>query len=141
MKLTKQIEALEIQMREGVPESVIYPVLFRDEDGATLIDTGMAGQYEKLVHAVETAGLRMTDIKRIIITHQDMDHIGGLHDLLRQVQISDEVYAHPHDRGYIEGEKPLIKLSRERLSKSMPPEQLGGAVSKSASRQCGPSRC
>ena len=95
MKLTKQIEALEIQMREGMPESVIYPVLFRDEDGATLIDTGMVGQYEKLVHAVETAGSRITDIKRIIITHQDMDHIGGLHDLLRQVQISDEVYAHP----------------------------------------------
>ncbi|MGK9253618.1 MBL fold metallo-hydrolase [Paenibacillus humicus] len=123
MKLTDRISALVIPMREGQPESAIHPVLLQDEDGATLIDTGMMGQYDLLVRAIEAEGLSVSDVKRIIVTHQDIDHIGSLHNL--QVCTPHlEVYAHADERPYIEGELPLIKLSRERLSKAMPPEQL-----------------
>jgi glyoxylase-like metal-dependent hydrolase (beta-lactamase superfamily II) len=60
------------------------------------------------------------------LTHQDIDHIGGLPDIIRARKGEIEVLAHEEDRPYIEGNQPLIKLRRERLTQmveSMPEPQ------------------
>ncbi len=50
----------------------------QDEDGLTLIDTGLASAVPKIVKELKTISREPTDIKRIIITHAHPDHIGGL---------------------------------------------------------------
>jgi glyoxylase-like metal-dependent hydrolase (beta-lactamase superfamily II) len=53
MDLGKGLEALEVSMRFGANESTIYPVLIWDEnDGATLIDTGVPGSHVAMIQAL-----------------------------------------------------------------------------------------
>ena len=52
--------------------------LIVDPDGLTLIDTGLAGNAKRVLQYVEGLGRKPGDVKRIIITHADGDHVGSL---------------------------------------------------------------
>ena len=113
MKLAEGIEALELTSDFAGRTMTIYPVLFTDHEGPTLVDTGMPGQLSALLAAIEAAGVPPTTLRRIILTHQDIDHIGNASEL-REAFAAD-VLAHEADAPYIQGEKPLIKLDPSRL--------------------------
>jgi len=116
MRIAKHIEALDISMNIAGRQSVIHPLLiWGDDDGITLIDTGMPGQTEQIEAHFKRLGLALKNIRRIILTHQDIDHIGGAAALVETS--GAEVYAHGEDIPYIEGHKPLIKMNRERVEK------------------------
>lgn len=117
MKIGTTIDALELTMQLGGNSSIIHPTLFWGEEGATLVDTGMPGQLNDIQTAIEKAGKSFSDVKRIILTHQDVDHIGGLTELLNAANGKIEVYAHAEDIPYIEGDKHLIKFDPARFEK------------------------
>lgn len=119
MRIGENIEALELPMNLMGQSTVIYPALLWDSDGATLVDTGVPGQLDMIRRQIENAGVDFESINRIIITHQDVDHIGGLSDFIRVRKGEIEVLAHEDDRPYIEGSRPLIKMDRERLAQMM----------------------
>ncbi len=50
----------------------------RDDDGLTLIDTGTPRAAKTIFEAVAEAGFAAHDIVRILLTHADIDHAGGL---------------------------------------------------------------
>jgi glyoxylase-like metal-dependent hydrolase (beta-lactamase superfamily II) len=56
--------------------------LVRETDGLTLIDTGIAGSEEGILGAV--AGLGGA-LRRIILTHAHVDHVGSVDALIRKV--------------------------------------------------------
>lgn len=61
----------------------IFPVniyLIREQDSLTLIDTGMSGKADFILKQAQEIDLPIT---RIVLTHSDPDHIGGL-DQLRE---------------------------------------------------------
>lgn len=114
--MNKPIPSLTVlQLHIPTPAGLnpIHPVLLRDHDGITLIDTGMIGQFAELQTALEQEGVQLPDIKRIIITHQDIDHIGNLGALLDAIP-GLEVWAHAEEVPYLNGELPLIKFTPER---------------------------
>ncbi len=49
-----------------------------DGDGLTLIDAGLPHSEKKILAYVASLGKSAQDVKRIIITHADLDHFGGL---------------------------------------------------------------
>ncbi len=55
--------------------------LITEADGLTLIDTGLKGDVNKIVASIEKQGHTLNDLRRIVITHSDGDHIGGLAEL------------------------------------------------------------
>jgi glyoxylase-like metal-dependent hydrolase (beta-lactamase superfamily II) len=69
--------------------------------GPTLVDTGLPFQREALDAALAEVGLAVADLKRIIITHQDIDHVGMLHDLA--AASGAEVLAHSVEIPTIDG--------------------------------------
>ena len=119
MKIGENVEALELPMNLTGQSSVIYPALLWDSDGVTLVDTGLPGQLDALRREIENAGVDFESISRIILTHQDVDHIGGLPEILRDREGEIEVLAHEEDKPYIEGDKPLLKMNRERMAQMM----------------------
>jgi len=115
MKIANGISVLELEMNAGRP-LVIHPTLLWDEENVVLIDTGMPGQFAALREAVEKEGVVFDRLNRIILTHQDIDHIGGLTAILRASDHKIDVLAHKDDQPYIEGKKPLIKMTPERMA-------------------------
>jgi glyoxylase-like metal-dependent hydrolase (beta-lactamase superfamily II) len=66
-----------------------------DDDGLTLIDTGVPGSGQKIVQAIRELGRQPDEIRRILITHCHPDHAGGLAEV--QALTSAPTYAHPLD--------------------------------------------
>lgn len=66
-----------------VPDVMANPYLIVDADGLTLIDAGLPGSHTKILKYLAERGYSAKDLKRIIITHADLDHIGGLAALKR----------------------------------------------------------
>ncbi|HUH98731.1 MAG TPA: MBL fold metallo-hydrolase [Anaerolineales bacterium] len=61
-----------------IPNIIANPYLVIDADGLTLIDAGLPGSGRKILHYLAGLGWSPSDLKRIIITHSDIDHVGGL---------------------------------------------------------------
>jgi len=61
-----------------VPGVVANPYIIIDTDGLTVIDTGLPRSEKKILAYVASLGKSARDVKRIIITHADLDHFGGL---------------------------------------------------------------
>jgi glyoxylase-like metal-dependent hydrolase (beta-lactamase superfamily II) len=74
-----------------VPDSRANPYLLIDPDGLTLIDAGLPGVSRKILAYIASLGFTPKDLKRILITHADFDHVSGLADL--QAASGARVYA------------------------------------------------
>ena len=119
MKIAEGIEMLEIESNMMGNPMVINPTLFYDEHNAVLVDVGMPGQLELIKTAMEKVGVSLKRIDAVILTHQDIDHIGGIQDLIKAVGKPIDVYAHAEDTPYIEGDKEPLKMTRERVSQML----------------------
>ncbi|MBV9453720.1 MAG: MBL fold metallo-hydrolase [Rubrobacter sp.] len=119
MRIAENIEALELRMNLMGQNTIIYPALLWDLDETTLVDTGIPGSLDAVRWEIENAGVSFESLRRIILTHQDIDHIGGLPEITRVREGKIEVLAHEEDKPYIEGDKSLIKMNRERMAQMM----------------------
>ncbi|MFV0937927.1 MBL fold metallo-hydrolase [Bacillus thuringiensis] len=105
MEIAKGIEMLQLEFQEFV----IHPILLWDDEMAVLIDTGFPGQIEDIQVEMEKVGVSFDKLKVVILTHQDIDHIGSLPELLQRCRSNIKVYAHELDKPYIVGDLPLLK--------------------------------
>ena len=64
-----------------IPEVACNTYLIVEADGLTLIDAGLPGSTGKILDFVSSLGRTPHDLKRILITHSDWDHIGSLRPL------------------------------------------------------------
>lgn len=95
---------------------IFHPTLIWDDEAAILIDAGVPGQLEQIRTAMSEVGVPFSRLKAIILTHQDIDHIGSLPEIQQDLAHPIKVYAHKLDKPYIEGDLRLIKNDRSRLS-------------------------
>jgi len=75
-------------------------ILETGEDELTIVDTGMPGSTKKVLQAVQSLGYQASDVKHILITHADLDHVGSLAGLASQTQAV--IYASEKSTPYIE---------------------------------------
>ncbi len=61
-----------------VPGVAAHCYILLDADGLTLIDAGMPRTEKKILDYIAGLGKSPKDIKRIILTHSDWDHVGAL---------------------------------------------------------------
>jgi glyoxylase-like metal-dependent hydrolase (beta-lactamase superfamily II) len=61
-----------------VPDVVANTYILVDADGLAVIDAGLPGSAKKILAYIASLGKAAQDVKRIVITHSDLDHIGGL---------------------------------------------------------------
>ncbi|MFB5674443.1 MBL fold metallo-hydrolase [Paenibacillus terreus] len=115
MQISTKVKILEVPFDSAFGPSTIHPALLKDDDGLTLVDTGMITQFDRLRDAVAAAGEDFNSIKRVIITHQDIDHIGNM-GAIADLLPDTAFLAHEADIPYITGDKPFLKLSPERIS-------------------------
>lgn len=79
IQLSEHVYALPIEAQMMVGRGVLNLALILDaQHGATLVDTGTPNQLPAIEAALGELGLKITDIRRVIVTHHDLDHIGSL---------------------------------------------------------------
>ena len=105
MEIAKGVEMLQLEFQEFI----IHPILLWDDEMAVLIDTGFPGQFEDIQVEMERVGVSIDKVKVVILTHQDIEHIGSLPKVLENGVSDIKVYAHELDKPYIEGDLPLLK--------------------------------
>ncbi|MEF2967977.1 MBL fold metallo-hydrolase [Paenibacillus sp. M1] len=123
MKITENIEVLELTLPAGEGQMTIHPTVIRDEHGCVLVDTGMPGCYRRIMDLIAQAGIDPAALHAVILTHQDIDHVGSLPQFISGNGGKPKVYAHAEDKPYIDGKKLLIKFSparKEALLQALP---------------------
>lgn len=99
MKITKHGDNLIQLTRFGLMNCF----LVREDDGFTLVDTGMSGSADGIIKAAEQLG---APIRRIALTHAHIDHVGSL-DALHQRLPDAEVSIGERESRLLKGDKTL----------------------------------
>jgi glyoxylase-like metal-dependent hydrolase (beta-lactamase superfamily II) len=115
MRLDEHVYLVPLAIQRGEQLSVFNPTLILDPAGGpTLVDTGLPGQADAVAAALADAGIQVVDLKQIILTHQDIDHVGSLHDLVGAS--GARVLAHAVETPYIDGTRPPRFATPEMLA-------------------------
>jgi len=77
--------------------------ILAEDDGLTLVDCGYPGSGETILRSLNDMGHSAHDIRRLVITHADIDHMGSLAELRRRT--GAEVLAHALEHDVIAGRK------------------------------------
>jgi glyoxylase-like metal-dependent hydrolase (beta-lactamase superfamily II) len=95
----------------------VHPVLLWDDNVVVLVDTGFPRQINQLRAEINAHGIKMDQLNRILITHQDIDHIGNLQDLIEGTSSRIEVSTHVNEKLYVQGDKRLLKFTDEAIAR------------------------
>jgi glyoxylase-like metal-dependent hydrolase (beta-lactamase superfamily II) len=99
-----------------IPGVIANPYLLVEPEGLTLIDTGIPGSHKKILGYMKELGFEPQALKRILITHADFDHVGGLAAL--KAASGARVYAHSIEAvGIAEGHSTRELKPRNALMK------------------------
>lgn len=97
-----------------VPDVVANTYILVDPDGLTLIDAGLPRSEKKILAYVASLGKSAQDVKRILLTHSDIDHVGSLAAL--QKLTGARTYASRIEAEAIARGKPSREIQRPRVS-------------------------
>lgn len=89
----------------------IHPVILKGAKEMVLIDCGFPGFLSKIKESAMAQDVNIDSLTKVVITHQDIDHIGSLAELKRaypDIQIIADIKEIP----YINGEKEPIKVKK-----------------------------
>jgi glyoxylase-like metal-dependent hydrolase (beta-lactamase superfamily II) len=89
-----------------IGSDLVNSYLVIDGDGVTIIDAGLPRYWQLLDGELARLGLTLDDVRALILTHGDSDHIGFAGRLSRDKGI--RAYLHPadNDRARLEVKKP-----------------------------------
>ncbi len=85
MKVANGVEMLEISSSVLGAVRTIHPTLISADEALILVDAGFPGQMPLIRAAIEQAGAAFGQLRLIIITHHDVDHIGSLSAIQREL--------------------------------------------------------
>jgi len=111
MNIAPGVEMLEITTNMLGRTSTVHPMLLTDKDNVVLIDTGYPNTFEQVKDAINQSGVPFDRLDTVIITHHDIDHIGGLAAIVNALGDKVKVLAHADEKAYVQGEKRPLKLA------------------------------
>jgi glyoxylase-like metal-dependent hydrolase (beta-lactamase superfamily II) len=105
VEITRHIHSIDgIEEPFGIG-NVPYLVEERPND-LTLIDTCFMSELPKLEAYLDSAGYRMGDIKRIILTHVHVDHTQAANEIKKKGGGRPKIYSHWADAAYLAHNPP-----------------------------------
>lgn len=89
-----------------VGADIINSYLIVGPDGVTIIDAGLPGYWKPLQAELAAAGKNLGDVRALILTHGDTDHIGFAARLYRNAGIAAHIHAADVERARLKVKKP-----------------------------------
>ena len=101
-----------------IGNDIVAAYLVETPEGITLIDAGLPGHWRDLHEELTAMGRPIEDIRGVILTHGDSDHIGFAERLRREHGVP--VHVHPADADRARGgDKPKVDVGAMRLGPSL----------------------
>lgn len=107
--LTMIISTLKIETELNNQKLTLFPSLIRDNEDVYLIDCGYEETFEIFLNEMKKINIQPDYIKGIIISHDDIDHLGGLKKF-KELNNSIKIYCGELEEMSISG-----KVKSERL--------------------------
>lgn len=110
-----------------IGDAVNVMVLDDATDGLIVVDAGLPGTATRLGALLAEHGHQLSDVRHILITHADPDHIGGLRGLLKAT--SARVYGGAATQAYVQRRKvpPHVPMPMALLARPMGALMMRGA--------------
>jgi glyoxylase-like metal-dependent hydrolase (beta-lactamase superfamily II) len=124
MKIANGIEMLEISSNVLGKPRTVHPTLITDNGPLILVDAGFPGQTPLIRDAINEAGASLDQLAFIILTHHDIDHIGSLAAIQRELDGRVSVLAYKDEQAYIDGERTPLKLAQMEAHLSTLPDEM-----------------
>ncbi len=86
---------------EFIPDAHVYILGKPGSKDLTLIDAGLMGKGDYKVQSIRDFGLDLEDVKRVVMTHTHLDHIGCLTEIRAQMPWL-ELWVHDIEAGPLE---------------------------------------
>jgi len=84
-----------------IGNDIVAVYLVDTAEGVTVIDAGLPGHWRELLAELESMGRTLADVKGVILTHGDSDHLGFAERLRRDHGVP--VFVHPGDADRAKG--------------------------------------
>ncbi|MBW1900006.1 MAG: MBL fold metallo-hydrolase [Deltaproteobacteria bacterium] len=68
-----------------IPDCHVYVIGRPSSGDLTLIDAGLMGKDDYKIQSIQKAGIDLSDIKRVIMTHTHLDHMGCLPEIMKEL--------------------------------------------------------
>jgi glyoxylase-like metal-dependent hydrolase (beta-lactamase superfamily II) len=89
-----------------VGSDLVNSYLIVDQDGVTIIDAGLPGYWKLLQAELAALGKSLDDVRALVLTHGDTDHIGFAARLDRETGIAAYIHQADVDRARLKVKKP-----------------------------------
>ncbi len=103
-----ELVARDVYRVDAIPiPNAVNVLLVQEDDGFTLIDTGVSSSPKRIRAALGELGAGPSDLRRVFITHYHDDHTGGLEEILAWSGPEEiEVWASDREAEIFTGERP-----------------------------------
>lgn len=85
-----------------IGNDIVAAYLIDTREGVTLVDAGLPGQWDELTAELAEMGRTLSDVRGLVLTHGDSDHIGFAERLRRDHGVT--VFVHEADAARARGE-------------------------------------
>ena len=86
---------------ESIPDAHTYVLGKPSSKNLSLIDPGLTGKGKYKIQSVRKEGIELSSIKRVILTHTHLDHIGCFSEILKQLPWA-ELWVHQSEVDLLE---------------------------------------
>ncbi|HLO79361.1 MAG TPA: MBL fold metallo-hydrolase [Chitinophagaceae bacterium] len=109
-------------------EVILHPTIIKAEEGMWLVDCGYEGSLSMIKDEFSKRGLKMEDLDGVIISHDDIDHLGALKEI-KDAFPWIKVYSSDIEAPYVSGYLKSLRLQQaEDLFPSLPEEHRAWAT-------------
>jgi glyoxylase-like metal-dependent hydrolase (beta-lactamase superfamily II) len=125
------VHVVQAAQGSAAPGGAMNICLLIEGGKITMVDAGLPGSSASILAYLDEIGLAPQAIRRVIITHHHVDHVGGLPEILKLS--AAEVWAHRDDAAVIEGTVPRPGIPPERVAAmlaAIPAEQRTAAAAR-----------
>lgn len=108
---------------EQIYDQLHQPVILKSYTETVLVDCSYPGSLSKIKESAMAQNVNIDNLTKVVITHQDLDHVGSLAELKRAYP-DIQTFADINEIPYINGEKEPIKVKKLReIYESLPESQ------------------
>ncbi len=126
--MNRKYEILDLKYHFGGMDQHLFPVVLFGKEETVLVDCGYPGSLEMLKDQLHMHKIQPKALTRLVLTHQDDDHIGATAEL-KEAYPAIRISASHGEAPYISGRLKNLRLQQgEALQDKLPEDQKAFGV-------------